>query len=551
MDNSYTENYAPATATAAEAAQQQPYTPQYVPGYPQAVVPHSQPAYYATAATTAQKPENLFKPEISDFVFALIVFILGYIFTREVLFSWRGWIVSVFTTAYLLTVTVYLVMKGVFAGDRATWFWMLATWITGLSYALWENAGFVAVRALFLYSSAIYYVIVASGRAIMGRTSNYLLVDGFNALIIIPFRNFINQYVSFSAIRKGKKRGRVLPVILGLAITLVLALILIPMLEQADSGGFGKILNSFKDVFTRFDWDFVLYAVLSIPVSAYLYGLVSGVVYKKGSNVIKPESAQKTVQALRILHSATIYTVLGAICVIYTVFIFSQLPYFFSAFTGRRPDGWLIYSEYARRGFFELCSIATINLVIITIGNLTSKKHRNDMRMLKIFNIILAAITLVLIATAFSKMALYIGAYGLTMPRLLPCVFMVGLGLVFIAVIIMQKWDFSIVRFALITGAVMLAALCLLNPDAIVVRYNTDRYLSGTLSGYDAEILYRAGSAGVSPAIEVLERTNDAALKTEIENYLRYQRGAPGFGGQVCLESFRAREEAREELLNR
>ena len=496
------------------------------------------------------KPENAFKPETTDLVFAIAAFVLGYLFSRWLLFTWSGWGVTMFTTTYLVIITAYMIKKGVFQKKRAAFFWLAVTWLTGVSFALWGNAGFNGIRALFLFCAAVYYVIIASGREIMGKTGNFLLLDGINSVVIVPFRNLFNQYVSFSVLGKGGRRGKALPAILGVALALILAAIIIPMLEQADSGGFGAIMDFLRSII-RIDAEIIIYIAFAIPVAAYLYGLVSGAAHGKGTDIIKRESAEKTVSALRIFQPATVYTVLGVVCAIYLVFILSQIPYFFSAFTGARPAGWLIYSEYARRGFFELCGIATINMVVLTIGNVTSKKLRKSSVMLKAFNISLAAITLALIATAFSKMALYIGAYGLTMPRLLPCVFMLFLTVVFVALIVLQKKDFSIVRFALVLGSVMLCAMCLSNPDALVVRYNTDRYLRGTLPGYDVKILHRAGSAGVLPALEVLDATNDKALKHDLAFYLRLQNGASeiwgdGEGHMADLESYLAQERLKE-----
>jgi len=355
---------------------------------------------------------------------------------------------------------------------------------------------------------------------IMGHSGNFLLVDCFNAFILIPFRNFFNQYVSFSVLRKEGKRGKKLPIFIGILIAIVLSAILIPMLLRADSGGFRVIVKFFTDLFTIHLFEFLFYAFFALPIAAYVYGLISGSAHNRHTDTIKPESVERKAAALRFLQPATVFIVLGTVCGLYLVFIFSQLPYFFSAFTGNRPDGWLIFSEYARQGFFELCGIAAINLAILTIVNVTSKKQRVESRVLKVFNIALAFITLVLIATAFSKMALYIDAYGLTMPRLLPCVFMVFLAIVFIALIALQKWNFSIVRFSLITGAVMICILCLSNPDALVVRYNTDRFLNGTLQEYDMEILYRAGKAGILPALDVLDRTDDMQLRLDISQFL-------------------------------
>jgi hypothetical protein len=217
---------------------------------------------------------------------------------------------------------------------------------------------------------------------------------------------------------------------------------------------------------------------------------------------------------------ATLYTALGLTCILYGVFIGSQLPYFFSAFAGQRPEGWLVYSEYARSGFFELCQIAAINLSLLVLANLFSKRPRQEDLFLKILNGLLAMLTLLLIATAFSKMALYIGAYGLSMRRLLPCLFMLFLSIVCLGVIVLQKWPFSILRLAAATGTVMLCVLCFSNPDGWVAGYNADRYLSGTLESYDVEILYRSGAAGVEPALRVFSRTADQELKKSIQDYL-------------------------------
>ena len=69
-------------------------------------------AYYGASTAVSvphMKPPNAFKPDIRDFAFALTVFVLGYLFSSWVLFTWRGWGVSAFTTMYLLAVTMYLI----------------------------------------------------------------------------------------------------------------------------------------------------------------------------------------------------------------------------------------------------------------------------------------------------------------------------------------------------------------------------------------------------------------------------------------------------------
>jgi hypothetical protein len=497
-------------------------------------------ASFPVPALPVKNTETPFKPDIYDFCFAVFAFILGYLCSRWVVFSWMGWSVALFVVLYLVSTTVYLKRKGTFENTLSTWFWFTVTYLIGMSYALFDNASLFSVRAMFLFGAAVYYVIVASGIAFMKKNGNYLLFDCINGFFIIPFRNFFNQYASFSYPKKNGKQSRPLPVIIGILIALILGGVLTPMLLRADSGGFKMVVDLIVEFFTIRVIEFLLFAFFAIPIAAYMYGLISGAAHKRFTSIITPDSAKKKVAAIRFAPSVTVYIILCAVCGLYLVFILSQIPYFFSAFTGNRPEGWLIYSEYARHGFFELCGIAAINLALLTIVNISSKKTRTDSKMLKALNITLAFITLVLIATAFSKMALYIDAYGLTMPRLLPCVFMLFLAIAFIALIALQKWNFSIVRLTLITGAVMISLLCLSNPDALVIRYNTNRFLGGTLQEYDVEVLYRAGKAGIIPALEVLNQTDDQELKEEINLYLTFRASHIREAHAQSIESFLA-----------
>jgi hypothetical protein len=411
----------------------------------------------------------------------------------------------------------------------ASWCWCAVALLTGLSFALWADIGLGPLRNLFLFCSAVYWVLSAASAQIAGKTGNLLFLDGLNALFVIPFGNFLNQYKAFSYLKGEKKLDakKAFSVLLGILFALIALLIVTPQLLAADSGAFAGLIDDFLALF-RFDWakigEFLLYCFLAVPTAAYLFGLVSGAAVKRKTNKFTTERAAKTVSSMRVLPSATAFIVLGTVCALYVLFIACQVPYFFSAFSGTRPDGWLSYSEYARQGFFELCGLSALNLAMLMAANILSRKARRENPALKFFNILLSLITLVLIATAMSKMALYIDAFGLTVLRVLPSVFMAFLTVVFVAVIVLQKAAFSIVRVALVSGAVLFTALCLVNVDGLVVRYNTDRYLDGTLTDYDTALLYLDGPAGVIPAVEVYESASDGTLKTELARYLKAQK---------------------------
>jgi len=467
-------------------------------------------------------PDNeIFRADGKDIAFSLFAFVIGYLFVRWLLFSWRGWGVALFTLIYCGANTLYLLKKGVKISTGG-WFWLAVTVLTGLSYALWTGQGLEPYRGIFLFCTAVYSVIAASGVQILGKTGNWLFLDGINAMFIIPVLNFAAQYRCIAAIRKNKGKVRkAFPVLMGVMLALIVIGIVTPLLLEADTGGFSVLMRGLAEALARiFIRLRVIQVILAVPAAAYCFGLVFGSANRRKTGLLSKENTGKAIGNLRTVPPATVYTLLGIVCAFYFLFIGTQLPYFFSAFSGDRPAGWEIYSEYARRGFFELCAIAAINLSLITAANLFSKTPRVQSRALRIFNTVLMLITLLLIGTAFSKMALYVAAYGMSMRRLLPCVFMVFLFVVCAGVIVLQKHSFSILRFAAVTGSVMFCLLCLSDPDGFTVRYNADRYLSGSLQTFDVDILYRSGSAGVKAAAKVYEQTDDKELGYALRRYI-------------------------------
>lgn len=493
-----------------------------------------------------------FMPDRTDSLVAMAALILGFFFVRWVFSAWQGWGVAVFTLGYCLTVASYMMRKRM-AVSRAGWFWLAATAAVGVSYALYDNRGLEPFRSLFLFCAAVYSVLSASGRLILGRTANWMLLDGINGVLVIPFKNFANQYKSLSAAVsiRGRLGKQLASILFGLLLALGFSGMVLPLLIKADGGGFSLIVHG---LYEYYNWilsqfsDLIFQGMLAIPVAAYIFGLTSGCAHDLGCKTFKAESVRNTLDSLRVVLPATLYTALGLTCILYGVFIGSQLSYFFAAFAGQRPEGWLVYSEYARSGFFELCQIAAINLSLLVLANLFSKRPRQEDLFLKNLNGLLAMLTLLLIATAFSKMALYIGAYGLSMRRLLPCLLMLFLSIVCVGVIALQKWPFSILRLAAATGTVMLCVLCFSNPDGLVAGYNADRYLSGTLESYDVEILYRSGAAGVEPALRVYSQTADQELKTSIQDYLNDQlvvSAAAAGTSRDSLQNLRARNSIR------
>ncbi|MEA1959805.1 MAG: DUF4153 domain-containing protein [Bacillota bacterium] len=188
--------------------------------------------------------------------------------------------------------------------------------LTGISFSLWTNNGLGAWSSLLLFCSGIYWIICAAGLPIHGKTSNLIGLDIFNAIFVIPFRNYGCQYKSLAFLSRNKQteRRQIFSIALGLFLSLIVVGMVLPLLMKADSGGFSKIANVVLNLFhgTRKEvWEIFWYGILAIPIGAYLFGLAAGSAHKMGCDLLKKDSILKRLSDMRILPLATVYALLG------------------------------------------------------------------------------------------------------------------------------------------------------------------------------------------------------------------------------------------------
>ena len=121
-----------------------------------------------------------------------------------------------------------------------------------------------------------------------------------------------------------------------------------------------------------------------------------------------------------------------------------------------------------------------------------------------------------LIATALSKMFLYVDTYGLTQKRVYATWFMLLLAVSFVVVFLRQ-----VCRRVNLTGTLLCVflafflAISLVNVDRLIVSYNVQACLDGNIYTMQGEVLEDAGVSGVLPALNFMaqtEGTQDPAL---------------------------------------
>jgi len=168
--------------------------------------------------------------------------------------------------------------------------------------------------------------------------------------------------------------------------------------------------------------------------------------------------------------------------VLFLIFVVVQFAYLFGGEEKIVTTAGLSYAEYARRGFFELVAVAALVIPVLLVSNAvlseTGERDRQSFRALSTVILILVAL---IMASAFQRMMLYTETYGLTHDRLYVCVFLgwVGTVLGLFAGTVLFGSGRNFVLAASMSGFAFLAALNVVNPDALVARVNFGRAESG------------------------------------------------------------------------
>ena len=304
---------------------------------------------------------------------------------------------------------------------------------------------------------------------------------------------------------KQKAIGKAL---VGVLCAVPLLLIIVPLLISSDDAFQGMMRKLFSNSFSNF-WESIFGLILSVFVLSYGFSLKKARV-KQASNG-NPAS----------IENVYIISFLSVISICYMLYLFSQLAYFFSAFRGFLPDKEITYAEYARKGFFEMCVIAVINLILVFVALLLAKKKEGKVcTAIKALATFVATFTLIIIATAISKMVLYIDTYGMTVLRLTTSAFMVFLAIVFLSVILrIYLRNINIIKTALVAAGCILLLLGTLNVNAVCARYNYESYISKRLDSVDVKAMYQLGDEGI-PYLVKLYDDKDPAVSSKAKSYL-------------------------------
>jgi hypothetical protein len=360
----------------------------------------------------------------------------------------------------------------------------------------------------------------AAGTAIAPNLSALSIADAVNQGIVVPFANFGAWFAGLRSLGRGKRPAKFLIGLAGVVIALPVFAIVTSLLVSADDQ-FGSWVSGILDWLGELSvWTYVFHLVLGIPVAIWIFAWWFANARRAGTDRITAAGAQRSAAAARRLSTVALAAPATVLAVIYLVFFAAMSNYLFSAFRGQLPPDFT-YAVYARQGFFELVTVAAINLVVLWIMYATARRRGagncepggarpDDARInpatgypapLRVLGGILSGLTLAMVAVAMSKMLLYLGRFDLSQLRLYTLWFM---GVLLVVVTLLLVWHIRPYRVSVpVVWVSILAFLALVwsNSDGIIARYNVNQYLAGASATIDIDYLATSLSDAAIPAL--------------------------------------------------
>jgi hypothetical protein len=518
--------------------------PQPLPNQPQPIIlnnPQPQPMQSAPIQM-AQQPANPFtefapqpqtipqstavkkegrKFSILESAFAWICLILGYLFCRAFP-PFENALGSFIVTLVIFGVTATILA---FRGAKFNLSSIISA-VSGvaISAGLIINSNNTLQNLIGCYCilAYVYFVYSATGNKIEKGFSNFVIADFFKAIFVMPFASFGYLFRATSRRKDGtRNKGFVPKILLGIAIGFIPLVIVLTLLSYDEN--FVRIMRNIFD----FNLDTIFSHIVSIgfgiPIGMYIYGLfISSVDNKFKEGSLDAESLGKASKSVKIAPLLTVIFAIVPILLVYLVFFISQWKYYISGFLGKLPQN-MIYSEYARKGFFELCGVAVINVILLILVAVFAKRKDDykERPAIRLLSGLISLSSLILITTALAKMWMYIEAYGLTPKRVYSTWFMVSLFAIFLVALIKQIFvKMKLLPLAVVLSILFFGSFAVVGADSFIAEYNVNRYLNGTLKEIDVEAMQDLGDAAIPSLVKVIEQSD----KTKGTNFAEYKK---------------------------
>ncbi|MGQ0561048.1 MAG: DUF4153 domain-containing protein [Gemmatimonadota bacterium] len=234
---------------------------------------------------------------------------------------------------------------------------------------------------------------------------------------------------------------------------------------------------------------------------------------------------------LPTLPAAEVTIALGALALLFGSFVGVQARWLFNGAAALSAIPGLTVADYARRGFFELVVAAALVVPLLLAADAVTRNASVGARTaVRVASGTIVLLVFAVMISAFQRMMLYTGRFGLTELRVYTTAFMVWLAVVFAwyAVTTLRGRRRRLVAGPVTAGIIAVFTLAAVNPDALIARVNLERSRAG--NELDSAHLGNLSADAVPyllPALSQLDARAQCAVSKRLLK--QYATAAPHF----------------------
>ena len=406
----------------------------------------------------------------------IAVFLLGWVF--DFLF-WKqsvGINFALLLTLCILVGVSLLFAEGYKPARNSIWLLFAFTFFAVITFVRQEPLTIFLAYMFTLFSIGLFATTYLGGRWHLYRLSDYL-----HKFFLLIGDMLARPIGFFRQVRKAseevKERGKfpIFGLIRGLAIALPIVLCFGSLLASADVV-FNQKLDDFFD--TEKISEYINRFILIIFFAYLMTGTILYAATRSKDEKITGDGKSIIKPFLGFTESAV---VLSSVSFLFMAFVVIQFQYFFGGENNIGVEGYT-YSQYARRGFNELITVAFFSLVMILgLGAFTHRQNDIQSRFYSAMSVVVVALVMVILISAYQRISLGIDWHGFSRFRLYPRIFLIWLGILLVAVVVLEIFQreryFAFVAVLVSLGFAV--TLTLVNVDAATVKHNVFRAWHG------------------------------------------------------------------------
>ena len=304
------------------------------------------------------------------------------------------------------------------------------------------------------------------------------------------------------------------PIVRGILIAIPILVIFSSLLSSADVV-FAQRLDAFIQLFRLEKLPEYIFRIIYIIIGAYLLvGVFLHAALSSQNEKLIGEEKPLVSPFLGFIESSII---MGSVAVLFTLFVVIQFQYFFGGQANIHIDGYT-YAEYARKGFGELITVAVFSLILfLGLSGITRREGSIQRKVYSGLGIAVVILVGIMLVSAFQRLVLYENVYGFSQLRTYTHVFMLWLGLLLVAVVVLEiiRKERMFALAVLLASIGFAGSLAVLNVDGFIVRQNVER----AVQGQELDVAYLASLTGDSIP-ELIGKFNDTNLSKDIHERL-------------------------------